>query len=78
MTPVFELYIDDDRYAVPSLYLITAITDAEARAEALEVWENSDHHLGVELRRDGVRVYALGSMAHPAFTSGGRSESPAA
>jgi hypothetical protein len=78
MTPVFELYIDDDRYAVPSLYLITAITEAEARAEAEGVWDNSDHHLGVELRRDGERIYALGSMALPAYADQGRSASTAA
>jgi hypothetical protein len=61
--PDFEVYVDDDRYSVPSLYLITASSEARARAMAEELLTGSDHHQGVELRQDGERVYALGSFA---------------
>jgi hypothetical protein len=57
----FEVYIDDDRYAVPSLYLITAPSDARARAVAEELLVSSDHHQGVELRRNGEPIFGLGS-----------------
>lgn len=59
----FEAYIDDDRYSVPSFYLITACGEARARAMAAELFAGCDHHLGVELRRAGERIYALGSFA---------------
>jgi hypothetical protein len=61
--PDFEVFIDDDRYSVPSLYLITANSEARARAKAEELLRASDHHQGVELRQDGERIYALGSFA---------------
>ena len=47
----FEVYVDDDRYKVPSLYLISATSEARARAIVDELWRNSDHHQGVELRQ---------------------------
>jgi len=59
----FEVYVDDDRYKVPSLYLISASNEARARAIVDELWRNSDHHQGVELRRDGERLWGLGSLA---------------
>lgn len=59
----YEVYVDDARYKVPSLYLITANSDARASAIVDELWRSSEHHLGVELRRDGERVMGLGSLA---------------
>ena len=59
----FEVFIDDDRYSVPSLYLITAHSEARARAKAEELLRASDHHQGVEVRRDGESVFGLGSFA---------------
>jgi hypothetical protein len=61
--PDFEVFIDDDRYSVPSLYLITANSEARARAKAEELLRASDHHHGIELRQDGERIFALGSFA---------------
>jgi hypothetical protein len=55
--------VDDDRYQVPSLYLITAGNEARARAIVDELWRSSEHHHGVELRRDGERLMGLGSLA---------------
>jgi hypothetical protein len=59
----YEVYIDDDRYRVPSLYLITAASDQHARRVVEELWRSSEHHLGAELRRDGERLEGLGSLA---------------
>ena len=59
----YEVFVDDDRYKVPSLYLITAGSEARARAIADELWRTSLHHRGVELRRAGERVIGLGSLA---------------
>jgi hypothetical protein len=66
----FEVFIDDDRYSVPSLYLITARNEARARAKAEELLNASDHHRGVELRRGGERLCALGSFAAPCASLG--------
>jgi hypothetical protein len=74
--PTFEVYIDDDRYSVPSLYLITASGDARARAMAEELWRDSDHHRGVELRRDGERLLARGSCEAPARADCGDDRGP--
>jgi hypothetical protein len=60
--PDFEVYVDDSRYAVPSLYLISARSVTEAQAMAEKVWRSGEHHLGVELRHNGERVAAFGSL----------------
>jgi hypothetical protein len=62
----YEVYVEDDRYQVPSLYLITAINEARARAIADELLRVSRHHHGVELRRDGERLAGFGSLAEGA------------
>ena len=59
----FEIYVDDARYSVPSLYLISAGSEMRACAIATEMLHASDHHQGVELRRDGERIYVVGSFA---------------
>jgi hypothetical protein len=61
--PAFEVYIDDDRYKVPSFYLVEARDEAAAWRLAGDLWRNSGHHRGVELRRDGVRLRGDGSMS---------------
>jgi hypothetical protein len=66
----FEIYVDDARYSVPSLYLIGAGSEAQARAIAAEMLHACDHHQGVELRRDGETIYALGSFAAQARAPG--------
>jgi hypothetical protein len=76
MTPDFEVYVEDDRYSVPSLYLITAPSEARARAMAEEMWRSSDHHLGVEVRRDGERIFALGTLATDTIGASGAREAP--
>lgn len=59
----FEIFIEDDRYSVPTLKLVTAADEAEALRLAESFLAASDHHLGVELCRDGRRLMGLGSYA---------------
>jgi hypothetical protein len=61
--PTFEVYIDDDRYEVPSLYLISALNEAAARAQVQRLLDESPHHQGVELRSEGERIFGAGSYA---------------
>ena len=75
--PTFEVYIDDDRYEVPSLYFINSRNDAGARAAAQRLLDESPHHQGVELRRDGVRLFAVGSLARGGSARPDATSSPA-
>lgn len=58
----FEVYIDDNRYSVPTLYLIAA-DEAGAIEAAKRMVVDSPHHLGAELRLDGRRLIGFGSLA---------------
>jgi hypothetical protein len=59
----FEIYLDDARYAVPTLKLIAAPdSDAALRIAELLVAE-SHHHLGAEVCQGGQRIAGLGSFA---------------
>jgi len=58
----FEVYIDDNRYSVPTLYLIAA-DEAGAVEAARKMVIDSPHHLGAELRLDGNRLIGFGSLA---------------
>ena len=59
----FELYLDDDRYSVPTLKLVEAADEAAALGVARRLLRESPHHRGAELCRDGERLAALGSFA---------------
>lgn len=58
----FEVYVDDSRYSVPTLYLIAA-DEAGAIEVARKMVSDSPHHLGAELRLDGLRLIGFGSLA---------------
>jgi hypothetical protein len=64
----FEIFVDDDRYSVPTLLLITSEDEALARREAVALLLASRHHLGVELCRGDDRLLALGTFAQGART----------
>jgi hypothetical protein len=69
----YELYVDDARYAVPTLHFITAMTEAHAREVAERILRESNHHLGAEVRLEGQRLLGLGSFAtrrHPPESAG--------
>jgi len=58
----FEVYIDDSRYTVPTLYLIAA-DEAGAMEAAQKMLAESPYHLGAELCLDGRRLIGFGSFA---------------
>jgi len=59
----FGIFVDDDRYAVPTLHLVTADDPDAALAIAVRIVAESPHHLGAEVCRDGQRIAGLGSFA---------------
>jgi hypothetical protein len=59
----FEIYVDDVRYSVPTLYLIAETDEAAARRAAHARFTESEHHAGVELWQGGRRILALGAAA---------------
>jgi hypothetical protein len=58
----FAIYVDDDRYNVPTLYLLAA-SDEDCARRAAESILDDWRHRGVELWRGDVRLLALGSYA---------------
>jgi len=69
----FELFIHDERYSVPTLRLISANGEAEARTIAEAVLGEGPHHLGVELCLEGARLLSLGSVGAARPSSEGSS-----
>jgi hypothetical protein len=59
----YELYLDDDRYAVPTLHLIPARDQAGALEIAARLMGESRHHRGAELCLGGERLEGLGTFA---------------
>jgi hypothetical protein len=59
----FEFYLDDDRYAVPTLKLVVADDEAFALATAQRLLDESRHHRGVEVCVAGQRLTGLGTFA---------------
>ena len=59
----YELYLDDDRYAVPTLHLIPARDEATALEIAARLLAESKHHRGAELCLGDERLAGLGTFA---------------
>ena len=59
----FEVYLDDDRYAVPTLHLIMADDQEKARIIVERMLDDSPHHRGAEICLAGRRLVGLGSFA---------------
>jgi hypothetical protein len=58
----YEVFVDDDRYSVPSLYLISASSLDDARVAAEKLLSGSEHHQRVEVRCGGESLFAAGSL----------------
>ena len=63
LRPIFEIYLDDSRYAVPTLHLVPADDSTTARQIVQRMIDESEHHLGAELCYDGELLAALGTFA---------------
>jgi len=59
----FEFYLDDDRYAVPTLHLVDSDDEPGALAVARRLLEESAHYRGIEVCLEGERLTGLGSLA---------------
>jgi hypothetical protein len=63
MVKDFQVYLDDERYGVPTLHLVSAATLARAIELAEALWREGSHHRGVELRSGDTVLYAAGSLS---------------
>ncbi len=59
----FQLFIDDDRYSVPTVQIIIVESEERAREAAEQMLNESHHHHGVEVCEQGRRLFGLGSFA---------------
>jgi len=63
LRPTFEIYLDDSRYAVPTLYLVPADDVEAARRIAERMLDESVHHRGAELCHEGQLLVAMGTLS---------------
>jgi hypothetical protein len=56
---IYTLYIEDDRYTVPTMLIIMADNDTRARDDAVEQLRASPHHLSVEVWDEDRLVAAI-------------------
>ncbi|HEY3949861.1 hypothetical protein [Phenylobacterium sp.] len=61
--PIFEIYVNDDRYAVPTLHLVAAEDEAGAREIMDRLLRESAHHVGAELCLDDRVLFRAGAYA---------------
>jgi len=53
---IFTLYVEDDRYSVPTLFTAELRDDASAMAHASNLLGNADHYLSIEIWDGDRRV----------------------
>ena len=73
----YEIYVDDDRYAVPTLHLVMAEDEAAARAKLQRLLGENGHHRGGEICIDGRVLFRTDSEGlrrrpRPALKDDGR------
>ena len=61
--PTFLLYIEDNRYSIPTLRIVTALHAGRVRELAEELMKDNEHHLGVEVFEDDKRLFGLGASS---------------
>jgi hypothetical protein len=66
----FQLYIEDVRYAVPTLYFVECSDESRATEIAFRKLAESQFHLGVEVRRGDECILGIGSYAREKSTQG--------
>jgi hypothetical protein len=63
MLRTFAVYIEDDRYSVPTLNIVSLSDEARARDWAEGAMRENPHYQGVEVCEDGERLFGIGSLA---------------
>jgi hypothetical protein len=66
----FEIYIEDERYGAPTLIFFQGKDEQRALEFAQRKLDEDARHRGVEVRENGVRLYALGTVAEVPGDSG--------
>jgi hypothetical protein len=61
----FELYIDDERYATPTLVFVQMADERRVREFALQKLNEDRRHRGIEVRENGARLFGLGTLSAP-------------
>jgi len=59
MPPIYELYIEDARYTVPTLSFITAASDNHARNHAERLLRASPYYVRVDVGVDGMTLFTV-------------------
>ena len=59
----FNIFVEDDRYAVPTLRFFVEAEGLPPDELAARVLAENEHHIGVEVRQGDRRVVALGACA---------------
>ncbi len=67
----FQVFIVDDRYVVPTLRIVQAPNAAKAIQIAKGIFDESLHHLGVELYKDDRCIMVIGQPQPPAVVQRG-------
>jgi hypothetical protein len=57
----FTFFVDDDRYAIPSMLMVEAISPMRARELALEHMQRSPHYKGVSVHAGDERLFVVGA-----------------
>ena len=73
----FQFYITDDRYAVPSLLMVSVLDDEGAR-EAAERIVAEPHHLVVEVWEAGIRRFEVARTPANVARTSSASDQPSA
>jgi hypothetical protein len=61
----FTFFIEDDRYTVPTLAIVTVADEGRARAYADRLLKASKHHLSIEAREGDALIFRV-SLSTPA------------
>jgi hypothetical protein len=61
----FQFFITDDRYSLPTLRIVQAVSAVRASEMAERMFAEGPHHLGVEVYEDSLRVFATGETRQP-------------
>jgi len=59
---IFTLYVEDDRYSVPTLFTAELRDDASVMAYASNMLSNGDHYLAIEIWDGDRRVGKVGQQ----------------
>ena len=60
---LLNVYIEDDRYSVPTLQFLSVGNLTQAKAAAERLMMQSPHHRGVEMRLEDERLLGIGSYS---------------